>query len=226
MAERAAGPSRLQIQVPTRSVTDEELIADLAGVAALNQSSVLTAKQYDQQGKYHSTTLKRRLGSWSAACKAAGLEGGREDLGHPHEAWMENILAVWKNLGKQPSYGDMRGSRFSPEGYAKRYGSWTGALHAFQAWVDDSEVDYIEPETTGIFKRRGQGSGRTPSLRLRFKVLQRDGFKCVVCGTSPAGTPGTILHVDHKVPYSKGGLTDAGNLQTLCDRCNLGKADL
>jgi hypothetical protein len=201
------------------------LIADLARVAALNDSDVLTRERYDQQGKYHSSTITRRLSSWAAACESVGLRGGRPDLGHTHEVWMENVYDVWRQLGRQPSYGDMRGSQFSPEGYARRYGSWTAALLAFQTWVDESEAG-VEMEATGQSEPRGQRYGRTPGLGLRFKVLQRDRFTCVGCGASPAVTPGVTLHVDHIVPYSRGGLTAADNLQTLCDRCNLGKADL
>ena len=36
---------------------------------------------------------------------------------------------------------------------------------------------------------------------------------------------GVKLHVDHIIPVYKGGKTTMSNLQTLCDRCNLGKSD-
>ncbi|MCW5775769.1 MAG: HNH endonuclease [Phycisphaeraceae bacterium] len=32
-----------------------------------------------------------------------------------------------------------------------------------------------------------------------------------------------MLHVDHILAWSNGGETVLANLQTLCDRCNLGK---
>jgi 5-methylcytosine-specific restriction endonuclease McrA len=34
---------------------------------------------------------------------------------------------------------------------------------------------------------------------------------------------GVELHVDHVTPWSKGGETTLANLQTLCNKCNLGK---
>jgi 5-methylcytosine-specific restriction endonuclease McrA len=68
--------------------------------------------------------------------------------------------------------------------------------------------------------------GRDPSLRLRFKVLQRDRFSCRVCGASPAKRAGVELHVDHIRPWSTGGETVLENLQTLCSTCNLGKSNL
>ena len=69
-------------------------------------------------------------------------------------------------------------------------------------------------------------TSRDINLRLRFKVLQRDNFKCCTCGASPAKDPSVKLHVDHIVPWSKGGETVMNNLQTLCSNCNLGKSDL
>ena len=59
------------------------------------------------------------------------------------------------------------------------------------------------------------------SLRLRFTVMERDGFRCVYCG---ANGPGTKLHVDHVVPVSAGGGNDRANLVTACGDCNSGKA--
>ena len=56
---------------------------------------------------------------------------------------------------------------------------------------------------------------------LRYDILRRDGFRCVLCGASAA--EGAKLHVDHIFPVSKGGKTVPSNLRTLCERCNLGK---
>ena len=56
---------------------------------------------------------------------------------------------------------------------------------------------------------------------LRYDVMHRDNFRCVLCGSS--AEDGVTLHVDHIFPVSKGGNTELSNLRTLCDRCNLGK---
>lgn len=61
------------------------------------------------------------------------------------------------------------------------------------------------------------------SASLRYDVLKRDGFKCKICGAT--ADDGAKLHVDHIIPISKGGKTEMDNLQTLCERCNLGKSD-
>jgi hypothetical protein len=57
---------------------------------------------------------------------------------------------------------------------------------------------------------------RDPSIGLRFKVLQRDRFKCALCGDHPAVNAECVLHVDHIIPWSKGGKTQEDNLRTLC----------
>lgn len=56
---------------------------------------------------------------------------------------------------------------------------------------------------------------------LRYDVLKRDKFRCVICGAT--AQDGVKLHVDHIFPVSKGGKTELDNLRTLCERCNRGK---
>ena len=53
--------------------------------------------------------------------------------------------------------------------------------------------------------------------RLRKGVFQRDGWRCVQCGS-----PGPTLECDHIVPiYRDGELYDPANLQTLCRPCHI-----
>jgi 5-methylcytosine-specific restriction endonuclease McrA len=57
---------------------------------------------------------------------------------------------------------------------------------------------------------------------MRFRILQRDGFRCRYCGR-PGSAPGVVLHVDHVVPVAACGATSEDNLLTACEECNLGK---
>lgn len=59
------------------------------------------------------------------------------------------------------------------------------------------------------------------SNKLRFRVFARDNFTCQYCGLKG---PATQLNVDHRIPQSKGGTDDMGNLVTACVRCNNGKS--
>lgn len=58
---------------------------------------------------------------------------------------------------------------------------------------------------------------------IRYNVLKRDNYTCQLCGLTVKD--GAKLHVDHIIPVSKGGKTVMSNLQTLCDRCNIGKSN-
>jgi len=78
----------------------------------------------------------------------------------------------------------------------------------------------IESLPSKIVKNKGK---RNIPLGMRYKVLRKDNFQCVVCGRTT--DDGIKLHIDHKVPYILGGLTELGNLQTLCDQCNIGKSN-
>ena len=88
----------------------------------------------------------------------------------------------------------------------------------------NEDVVYKFPKSKNEVK--DHKTSRDINLRLRFQVLERDNFKCCMCGRSPASTPGLALQVDHIKPYSKGGETVIDNLQTLCKDCNLGKSNL
>lgn len=55
-----------------------------------------------------------------------------------------------------------------------------------------------------------------PSSKTRLTVLQRDNFKCTLCGNSPQ--TGSTLEIHHK----NGANNDLKNLQTLCFLCHRG----
>lgn len=58
------------------------------------------------------------------------------------------------------------------------------------------------------------------SNRTRFKILERDGFRCRYCGDNSMTAK---LEVDHINPVYFGGKNDESNLVTACKRCNIGK---
>lgn len=63
-------------------------------------------------------------------------------------------------------------------------------------------------------------------LRLRYKVIERHGNRCMACGQTP--WHGIVIHVDHIKPRSKYPelALEIENMQILCDECNIGKSNL
>ena len=59
---------------------------------------------------------------------------------------------------------------------------------------------------------------RQATKPVRSEVIARDGLKCGICGTPVAQAD---IHLDHIVPWSKGGTTDAANLRVTHSRCNI-----
>ncbi|MBP5657646.1 MAG: HNH endonuclease [Clostridia bacterium] len=82
---------------------------------------------------------------------------------------------------------------------------------------------YRKVECFNEYKKSVKYQRERMSDSLRYDVMKRDGFRCVLCGAS--AQEGAKLHVDHILPVSKGGKTEMKNLRTLCNHCNLGKRD-
>lgn len=83
--------------------------------------------------------------------------------------------------------------------------------------ISGRRLFWLQDEKIKKQKRR-----KAVDVSLRFRVLRRDGFRCVYCGAMPGSA---LLHVDHVMPVSKGGGSHPQNLVTACQDCNLGKSD-
>ncbi|MBF0892789.1 HNH endonuclease [Gluconobacter sp. LMG 1744] len=206
-----------------RNSSEEELISDVINVAKKLNKDKITIDEYNDLGKFHATTLTRRFGSWFLVLEKAGLKKTR-NLNITNDELFENIVTVWNTTGRQPRYNDIKPSisLFSAGTYEKRFGSWRKALEAFVAWANDADVAKSEPnieKNISINK-----SPRNINWRLRALVLMRDGASCQMCGATPQS--GAKLHVDHIIPWSKGGETTLQNLQSLCEKCNIGKSNI
>jgi hypothetical protein len=205
-------------------VDNTELISDLKRVAEQLKSKTVSQKKYTEIGTYDYSTLIRRFGSWNKALQLADLSISNE-INISDNRLFENLLILWQHYGRQPRRSELAKapSTISQAPYNRRFRSWTNALKAFVSYANAREYEAKVLEVTPTNKRNVI---REPSLRLRWKVLQRDRFTCQKCGASPALKLGVELHVDHITPYSKGGKTEIDNLQTFCSACNLGKSNL
>jgi len=216
-----------KIKLPTLKVTDEQLIGDLKDVAFKLKKTNLTKNDYEKHGSYSYTSYRNHFGTWNKALERAGLNRSR-NWGTTRDEFLENLKDVWIKLGRQPKYSEMAipFSKYSSTAYAHCFGSWTKTLIEFQKYLDEEEMDTVLAiETKPVVDQKSHKTQRSVNWRLRFKVMQRDNFKCKCCGRSPAKNSEVELHVDHIVPWSKGGETVYENLQTLCSKCNVGKGD-
>lgn len=228
-----------------KRINDNALVKDLQRVAELLDKKTVTSTEYYEYGKYSTPTITERFGAWTNFVNKAGLVQTGFIRKIEDEELFTEIERIWTILGKQPTTTDMKKgvSKFSLDSFTRRFGGWRNTLTAFIEYVksdddnlifDNSEIttiEEVEVPTTGIelTKPRKLKLKRTPrniNLKLRFKVLVRDNFKCCYCGASPAKDPNVILHIDHILPWSKGGETFLENLQAACSTCNLGKNNL
>jgi hypothetical protein len=216
--------SKFQLsRVAGARVSDPELLADIRRVADALGTNRLTQEIYSKHGTYYPRTLQRHFGSWNKALKAAGLELNNEQ-NISDERLFENLMRVWEHYGRQPRLEELNRSPSSISGstYQRRFRSWFKALTQFVAYANaiGAEQPKFSDDANDV------RTSRAPSLRLRFRILKRDNFTCRACGASPALTFGLALHVDHIKAWSLGGETTENNLQTLCEKCNLGKSNV
>ena len=57
-------------------------------------------------------------------------------------------------------------------------------------------------------------------MKDKFNILAECNFTCQYCGSKPGSDK---LHVDHLIPFSKGGSDEVENLTVACQACNCKK---
>jgi hypothetical protein len=212
-----------------RNTPDEILLKDLKNVSVKLTKNTVTIDEYNENGTFSASTLQRRFKSWFKALELAGLEPSRSEINISDAELFKNLENVWILLGRQPKYDEIKKpfSRYSAGTYDKRFGGLINALNKFIEYIgndneDENKKDNENYERNIPFKHKTK---REISDRLRFKILMRDGFTCRTCGKSPLKDSNVELHVDHILPWSKGGETIPENLETKCKQCNLGKGN-
>jgi hypothetical protein len=216
------------------NIPQHELLDDLKRVAEVVGSETISTESYASLGKFSDATIARAFGSWVKALAAAGLSVS--PAWRPkatEEELLSNMAFVWEKVGRQPKQKDFKppDSHFSADAYVRHCGSWREALEAFVTLANGVGIESeAEPEAVPFptepiapIKKR---TPRDPGWRLRFLVMRRDSFRCRLCGALQNVVQDIRLDIDHIVPWSTGGETIMENLQTLCNRCNIGKSNL
>ncbi len=223
--------SKAMVRQLSRDLSNEEILNELKRVARLLNQKHLTTTDIQEHSHIGPDVIRSRFGSWKNGLMQCGLSSSKYGERYKDEECFENLLNVWTALGRRPLYREM----YSPPSivggkvYAVRWGTWMKACKAFIEWTNrDSVANVTQPKSSSSKEKLGSERPvrrREVSLGTRFRVLQRDNFKCVLCGESPATTLGCKLHVDHIVPFSKGGSCTENNLRTLCKDCNIGRGN-
>jgi len=222
-------------------MTNDEILEELRNLGKELKKDAITFNDVRENSKILAPELvRRRFGTWAEGIKQAGLKLSKMYYqGYTNEECFENLLNVWTHYGRQPVYSEMKSSpsEIGPDTYKRRFGGWRSALEAFVVRMNQDDID----DTKQVSKKEKEfhrpirvqikthsvtvGEKRNVGLGMRYKILSRDNFKCVRCGASPAIDHTCKLHIDHIVPFSKRGKTVFENLQTLCEKCNLGKGN-
>jgi len=222
-----------QITKYVKSRTDEELLNGMKKVAEANEGT-LTQQIYNNYRKTidptiaEATTICRQIG-WNKALELIGVQPNKYQSNSKisEVQLLEEVLRLWIELGRQPTTTDLKNgySKYPRNRFSSAFGSLGETLNRFIKWTTSEEFSPTAISTLE-YKNSERNTTRDVNLRLRFKVMQHDNFKCRVCGNSPANNSSIRLHIDHIIPWAKGGETVLENLQTLCQDCNLGKSDL
>lgn len=73
------------------------------------------------------------------------------------------------------------------------------------------------PQSTTRYLKPNRSRGKEE--RLKAQLIAERGASCAQCGSTDH------LHLDHIIPWSRGGENSIDNVQLLCRKCNLAKSD-
>lgn len=206
-------------------------------------------RDFDKVANISSSVVRSRFnGSWTKSLEALKKQLQQKGLSlsprlhAPNRIFSDKQLfnemeRVWQDVGQRPSRAEWEAAqpRISYNTYKQRFGGWTNACMKFiehkmggSILVDNEPHVGVKKIHRSETKNSGKDNAilsRSVTLSVRLKVLERDAYRCIFCGRSPATDVGVRLHIDHRFPFSKGGSSTIDNLQTLCQDCNLGKSD-
>lgn len=216
-----------------RVLTRDDVLNALRVFVSENPGESVTEQAIATRLGMHRGSITRRFGKWEEILREVGLDPVPLGRRYTDEACFENLLALWTHYGRQPNFGELNQppSVVGSKAYIRRWRGWRAALSAFVTHANEltnplppvTSPTPSSPISNDPTPKAEPGVQRSLSLALRYKILVRDKFRCLICGASPAKDVGVDLHVDHIHPWSCGGQNVEENLRTLCSKCNLGK---
>ena len=102
----------------------------------------------------------------------------------------------------------------------KRWNTFSEHLKEKEFFTDyDIITIHVSANDIEVYSGETDKKGRSPiPQEVKDKVWNRDGGKCVQCGSNKN------LEFDHIIPHSKGGANTYRNIQLLCEPCNRSKS--
>lgn len=151
-----------------------------------------------------STGLFIRGLAWMAEHDWDPTPGSRRCIpGHMVDIWLGE---GGRRINRRPVNALIRAELWVP--FVNRKGEVSDGWNA----VGQDELWRLRPDRESV------------SPAVRREVLERDGRVCQLCfGEIPEGD---ALHLDHRIPVSRGGRSTVENLQVTHARCNLRKGAL
>ncbi len=222
---------------PLNKIPTETIIDELRKAAKHFKYIHFTRHEFDRiASTCKGSTVLSRFGTWEKALKstryALKSRPKKSQIKIPNEELFAELERIWHKLGHRPSRAewDSLMPKYSYTTYKTRFNGRVNACVKFIEYKGPSSAQKEKEKTSSTISKKQPKNKIIPSIakrnipdKLRVKVFQKDNFKCVYCDRSPATHKRIYLHVDHIVPFSRGGKTILENLQTLCQKCNWGK---
>ena len=222
-------------------LTEDQLLEALEEAAAKFNYKEFGWRDFNAVGSISANPIKKAFGWKNAMIKLKDrlatkgidfqLRTTAPNRIHSDNDMFQEMERIWQMLGHRPSRAEWESSspRIHYNTYKSRFRGWQNACLKFIGYKmgDTTTDESLARQEVKVKTKQSKQQIITRSipLNIRLKVLNRDSFMCVYCGRSPATHVNIQLHLDHIIPFSKGGTNTEENLQTLCQDCNLGKRD-
>lgn len=123
-----------------------------------------TARDYDEDGKYSTSTVSQLFGKWNLAIDAAGYDINKE-LKINREKLLNDINRVGKEVEGTPTVRDyIEHGEYSHETMRRVFGGWNDALNA-AGWEVNNEANIDREKLLNDVNRVGQELKRTPTVQ-------------------------------------------------------------
>lgn len=178
-------------------MTDEAYVFDLKMLCG-GYAYFSTYTMFDRFGKYHREFRKPSTVSIKRFAEAAIVLLGQNPLHIENKKQFQSWLRAkgWAIAKKQYAHESMQ--------------QWLKAKECINSAISlFTDIELVAPST---LKRSYSG-------KKKDKIIERDGNKCIICGSE------SELTMQHIIPFSKGGETTSRNLVTLCKSCNQERED-